>query len=87
MTQSSHTIFATALFPKRSYSEILVVRTLTYLFFFFNVLFIYLPEREREKGCAQAGEGWQVEGEAGSLLRESISGLWDHDMSQRQMPN
>ena len=49
--------------------------------------FIYLFERERTQVGGLVGRGrWKREGEqsrAGSPMRGSILGPWDHDLSQR----
>ena len=51
--------------------------------FVFEILFIYLVEREREQACVEG----ERKGEAGSLLpagslmQGSIPGPWDHDLS------
>jgi len=62
------------------------------LTFFFFKDFIYLFDRERE--LARAGTQarvWerekQASGRAGSLMRGSIPGPWDHDLSRRQTLN
>ena len=52
--------------------------------FVFKILFISLTERTRERKQGGAAEG---EGEAGSSLSRDPEGLWDHDLSQRQMLN
>ena len=56
--------------------------------FFFNVffniyLFIYDRQRERERGRG----GGRSRLHAGSPMRDSIPGLQDHALGQRQAPN
>ena len=70
--------------------------------FFFKILFIYLfiylrehvctRERERERASTSKEEGKrerekQTPHWAGSPMWDSIPGLWDHDLCQRQTPN
>ena len=55
-------------------------------FFFFEVLFIYLTEREHKQG-EQQREGEREAGSplnAGSLMWGLIPEPWDHDLSQKQ---
>jgi len=52
-------------------------------FFFFKILFIYF-DRDIAREGTQArgvGEGEQASRGAGSLMRGSIPGPWDHDLS------
>jgi len=59
-------------------------------FFFFFEDFIYLLEREREITNRQSGRQREKKKTlcwAGSLMRGSISGPWDYDLSQRQPLN
>ena len=50
---------------------------------------IYLFDREREKAHTQGEQQREKENQAplgaGSLMRGSTPGLWDHDLSQRQV--
>ena len=68
-----------------------------------KILFIYLTQRERQRertqtegvGKGEAGFPRSREPDAGpdpwalgsSLMRGSIPGPWDHDLSRRQTPN
>ena len=58
-------------------------------FFFLKILFIF----DRERECTSRGRSRQREREkqalrrAGSPMRGSIPGLWDHDPSRRQTLN
>ena len=51
--------------------------------FFFGKDFIYLFMRDRERG-RDTGRG-RSRLSAGTLMWDLIPGLWDHDLSQRQM--
>ena len=57
-------------------------------FFFLKMFFIYLTEKVREHKQEQQREREkQAPHWARCLIRGLIPGLWDHDLSQRQMPN
>ena len=63
----------------------LSIFVLQVFFFFFIKDFIYLLMRDRERG-RDIGSG-RRRLPTGSLMWDSIPGLWDHDLSQRQMLN
>ena len=63
--------------------KIVVLPVFFYISFFFKVSFIYSWERQRGRDT-----GWgRSRLPAGSLMRYSIPGPRDHDLSQRQMLN
>ena len=62
---------------RRSYSHPLAFT------FFFNFIYLFMRDTQREAETQAEGEAVSMQ----SLMWDLIPRLWDHTLSQRQMPN